>query len=283
MPDKNILVNALHYKKETDGPIMPIHWHNCLELICVQDGELAMWCSDKRIKVSKGSIIIVNHNEYHGFECSSAPLDLYCILLDLSVLKGRFFDSCEEKYIQPIIQNQVIFNNVLEDNSQIAFFIQSISEEFFNKHNGYELAIKAYLYNLLVILFRNNTGRIMTPNESKTRNRNYNKMNKVLDYINQNYMEEITVDELADMIGVTKYYFCKLFKKLNGKTLSEYINYIRISEAYLLIKGTDLRITDIAMTVGFTDINYFSRVFKSIMSISPTMVRKDIKSLNYDK
>ncbi len=274
MPDKNILVNVFRYKKPEEGPIMPIHWHDCLEVIYVLEGEIRLLCGDSDYMAGRGNVLVVNHNEYHGYDCTAAPLDLYCIVIDFSVLKGRFFDSCEEKYIQPMTRNEVIFKKIIENDLEAGYFIEQIAREFFGKEPGYELAIKGYLYNLLLRLIRFYTDKVMTSDESRTRSRNFSRMNKVLAYISQNYMDEVSLDDMARMTEISKCYFCKLFKKLNGKTLSEYIKYVRINEAYLLLKGTGMSVTDVALAVGYNDINYFSRVFKSFMGTSPSSVRK---------
>jgi AraC-like DNA-binding protein len=82
---------------------------------------------------------------------------------------------------------------------------------------------------------------------------------------------------LAEVAGMSRFYFCHSFKEVTGQTISDYINYIRISMAESKLDNTDLSITDIALSVGFDDINYFSRVYKKHKGISPKAARRNLK------
>ena len=73
---------------------------------------------------------------------------------------------------------------------------------------------------------------------------------------------------------INKFYICKIFQQCTGKTLFNYVNIVRIQKATELLIGTNRSVTNIALSVGFQDINYFSRTFKSIMGMSPMEIRK---------
>ena len=275
MPNKDFLMHAFFYSQEETRYIVPTHWHENLEFVCVQEGAILARCNDQVLTVSAGEAVVINSNDYHSFECVSAPLKICCVVADMNVLNSRFFDVCEEKYIQPLLHNQIVFNNLLCGQSQYSEYITQMTDEYIEKQIGYELAMKATLYNLLVVLLRNDLMKIMTFDESVARSKNHIRINKVLKYIEMNYTERICIDETAAMAGVSKYYFCKLFKKMTNKTLSDYVNNLRISEAVNLLTDTDMSVTDVATTVGYSDINYFSRLFKNVNGISPSMMRKN--------
>ena len=95
----------------------------------------------------------------------------------------------------------------------------------------------------------------------------------VMNYIESNYNTDITYPELAKLLNVSKYHFCHLFKEATGKTVVQYINDIRIDKAYNLLKNTDMNITQVSMSVGFNDMNYFSRLFRKHKNVSPSKVR----------
>ncbi len=277
MPDKNFLVNAFHHTREDCGMVMPIHWHENIEVIHVLSGEIKASCNESSVLAGAGDTIIVNSNEYHSYECTKAPMSLNCVVVDMYVLNSRFFDAVEIKYIQPILRGKVLFENFLTAKDVISYCIDEITNEFMQKKIGYELAVKANLFKLLVNLLRDHKSQVLTDTERTVRTNQYTKMNKAMQFIENNYAEKLTIDEMAEMTGLNKFYFCKLFKKLNGKTFSEYINYLRINEALNLFDETALSITDIAMAVGFNDMNYFSRVFVQITGIRPSKIRKYVE------
>lgn len=275
MPDKNFLVNSFYYKRDIAGPFVPPHWHENIEFVYIESGSLKVHCNDACFMGEAGDVLIINSNEHHDYECMAVPLCFYCVVTDISVLNSRFFDTCEVKYIQPMLHNQILFENHIQQPVDVSLYIKAITDEFLGKEYGYELAMKANLYHLLATLLRDHTKKNLYLGRASSSS-HYLKMNSILEYIENNYTEKITIDEMADMLGFSKYYFCKLFKQLNGRTFSEYINHLRINEAINLFHDTDMTITDIALTVGFNDTNYFSRTFKNITGISPSKVRKNL-------
>ena len=152
--------------------------------------------------------------------------------------------------------------------------VQGIIDEYENKEMGYELHIKSLVYKLFVILLRKHLKKVLKQNEYEIRIRNLERMNMVLDYIEKNFTQEITIDELAAMCCVTRYHFCHMFKKLTGKTVSEYVNFMRINKAEQLLKNTDMYVNEIAEAIGFNDTNYFSRTYRKFRNVSPANARR---------
>ena len=99
-------------------------------------------------------------------------------------------------------------------------------------------------------------------------------LNQAIKYIHDNYSREITLDELAKIANLSKYYFCNIFKEFTGETFKDYQSRIRIGKATELLTATDLPVTEIAFTCGFNDSNYFSRKFKQITGKTPREIRK---------
>lgn len=103
-----------------------------------------------------------------------------------------------------------------------------------------------------------------------------NEIQIVLDYIKNNYKERIKLDELCDLIHLSKYYFINVFKNYTGSTPNEYIINYRIGEAKKLLGTTNLSIKDICQNVGFTDQSYFIKTFKKLNNITPSKYRSNL-------
>lgn len=101
-----------------------------------------------------------------------------------------------------------------------------------------------------------------------------------LDYIQDNFKQDIKLNEMASLCNVSISYFSRLFKKATGKHFSNYINEKRIIEARKLLETTDLSITNIAIDLGFEDSGYFSKVFKKIIGVSPSEFRNMDNTIN---
>lgn len=98
---------------------------------------------------------------------------------------------------------------------------------------------------------------------------------KIIEYIKNHYMEEITLDDLAKMVYLSPTYLSYLFKKQLGITFKEYLINIRLKKSKELIETTNLSIGEISKMVGIEDQNYFSRLFKKKFGVSPLNYKKD--------
>ena len=101
-------------------------------------------------------------------------------------------------------------------------------------------------------------------------------INKVQDYIEENYFQDISVEKLSEVAGFSKYHFNRIFKSILHESISQYVNRIRIEHAmFLLAHRTDKSLTDIAYELGYTDSAVFSRAFKHACGMSPHAYRKE--------
>ena len=188
------------------------------------------------------------------------------------MFQSRHVDTCETKYINPISQNRILFKNKIANSKEISKLIHEFVKEFEAKEIGYEMAVKATLYQLLVLLLRNHVQLVLTSKEYDARMRNLVRLNGILEYIENNYGEKITLDQLCSIANISRFYFCRLFKSITGKSLGEYLNQLRINKAEALLKNGEVNITEAAMSCGFDDINYFSRMFKKYKNESPSSI-----------
>ena len=94
-------------------------------------------------------------------------------------------------------------------------------------------------------------------------------ISKVINYIETNYHEDITLSQVAGLVSMNPSYFSTQFKKKTGATFSQYLQQIRIDKALILLQDPDLKIIEIANSVGFQDEKYFFKVFKKITGQTP--------------
>jgi two-component system response regulator YesN len=97
---------------------------------------------------------------------------------------------------------------------------------------------------------------------------------KVLDYIHANYNKDLSLSELSEMFGVASQYFSKVFKDNMGTTLVLYLTDLRLNKALELLENTDKLGKDIAAEVGYSNPQYFIRVFKKKYRCSPSKFRR---------
>lgn len=88
-------------------------------------------------------------------------------------------------------------------------------------------------------------------------------------YINQHYQEPLSLEEIADVSGFSRFHFTRIFKQCMNMTFYEYLNQKRISKAEELLSTTSQSVTEIAMNSGFSSISAFNRTFKSVKDVLP--------------
>jgi len=92
-------------------------------------------------------------------------------------------------------------------------------------------------------------------------------------YIAEHQTEDLELGQVAKAVNTSKFYFCKIFKKMTGVNFTEYLSRVRIEKAKNLLLNPNLRISEIAYEVGFQSLTHFNRVFKRILAQSPTEYR----------
>ncbi len=273
MPDQDFPVRAFYFEHERPGGLFGMHWHEDFEITYVTEGAMDLECEGRLLKLKKGDVAIINPNELHSCPHVEVPLKLYCMIFDVEILKSRFFDKSESKYIHPILNNGILFENFLGGHKIIAQDVMAACRELADQDKGYELAIKALILNILVILLRGHVVRFLSPSERETKIKNNGRIRAATDFILGHYTEPMTIEEIADAVFVSKYYLCKLFKKNLGLTVVDYINHVRMTEAKKLLLETDAAISQVACQVGLSDFNYFSRLYKRKYGETPTQTR----------
>ncbi|ULT54865.1 helix-turn-helix domain-containing protein [Neobacillus drentensis] len=95
-----------------------------------------------------------------------------------------------------------------------------------------------------------------------------------VEYIRINLNQDLSLDSISSALNLSSYELSRQFKKETGKNITEYINNRRINEAIYILENDHISITDVAFTVGFNDVNYFTKVFKKLKGVTPSEYRK---------
>ncbi|SFD40949.1 DNA-binding response regulator [Clostridium uliginosum] len=133
-------------------------------------------------------------------------------------------------------------------------------------------SISSLMNEVLDIIYKDNTECIIR--EKLIGNREISKvLEPVLNYIEENYKEKITLQSAARSCNLSIFYFSKLFKKDIGMNFIDYINLYKIEKSKEILSTTDMPILNIAIHLGYDESGYFSKVFKKIVGITPTEYR----------
>ena len=143
----------------------------------------------------------------------------------------------------------------------------------YEKDTGYELTVFGQFYHFFGLVFSNH---YFIENPTRTR-RDYKRilqLKQVLEFIEKNYANPITLQELSASVSMSPKYFCRFFSEMTHQTPVDYLNRQRIEEACLQLAATDDSITEIAYRNGFNDLSYFIRTFKKYKGMTPGKYRR---------
>ncbi|EQK44435.1 MULTISPECIES: response regulator transcription factor [Peptostreptococcaceae] len=119
-------------------------------------------------------------------------------------------------------------------------------------------------------LEKNKASRLQKENTLSESKDGYSKtIKKSIDYIHKNYKQHISLQDISNYVFLSHEYFSRLFKEEVGENFSSYLTNYRMKKAESLIKNTDMKISQIAIEVGYTNASYFSRSYKKFKGISP--------------
>lgn len=274
MPDGGFPIKLLKNMGGGEGTVVSSHWHEHMELWLVKKGEASVQCNKDSFYAVKDTLVLINCNDIHSAESRCSDFLFDCIIIDISLLKSGFMDNAQVKFITPIIKNSIIFENQIADDKFVVKCLKNVIKEYKQKQLGYELAIKAGLFEFFTLLVRNYVSKMLTPQECDMRMRTLQRFKAVFEYMEKNFSERISIEDISAVANLSPYYFCRLFKDTTGRSFIDYLNGLRIDKAEQILKETDMNITETALLCGFDDINYFSKMFKRYKGAPPSRLRK---------
>jgi AraC-like DNA-binding protein len=254
-------------------PIINAHWHDDLEILyAVCDGVVGF--DTKTVEFKRDSFVFVNKQQLHPVTAYSDG-KIFAMVFDLKFLDFKNNDFCQQEIMCTLNNKTFLFPQFadLDKNlhNEITVILQNTIQLYYSNIPGYELKIKCNLYEIIFLLYSN--GKFVTSNEE---NHNYEKLSYVKDtmaFMENNYAETITVDDLSRNVHISKYHLIKTFKEITGDTPMIYLRNLRIDMSKdILAEG--FSVTDAAFMSGFNNVSYYIRHFKAINNISPKEYQK---------
>lgn len=235
------------------------NWHENIEIILVLDGTGTVINHDKHLSVERDDILVINANCLHAFS-SAAELRYYYLIIDRSFCLTNHFDT-----------NKIRFEAQFRD-SEIAEILREIVREL-EKDEGepYRVQmIRADLLRLMALLCRRHATE---GDEPLTDSHLLSCMKQAIGYLHSESHRDISLEEVAGLVGLSKFYFSREFRRITGYTFLSYINLIRCEKAKQMLMESNLTIGEIGRTCGFDNQSYFSRTFLKRTGMLPSAYR----------
>ena len=255
------LLYVTHSIYENDWPSLP-HMHYFTELCYIKKGTGNYLIEDQNFPIKEDDFIIINSNTSHT-ERSVGEIPLEYIILGVEGLNFSLVGEHEH----------LIFN-CRRDHEEFAYFMDSLLEEMENKRPHYELVCQDLLNMLIVKLIRRtNFSFEFVPSVKSSR-----ECIKLKQYMEANYNQNITLDTLAQVSHLNKYYMVHAFTRQFGCSPMNYLMEVRIKASKELLATTDYSITEVAQSSGFSSQSYFAQCFLKHCRMTASAYRKACRS-----
>lgn len=238
-----------------DDNMCSSHFHDFYEVYFLESGERTYIINDREYRVNPGSVVLLPpYTMHYSF---GSPGSSFCRLL-------VYFkkEALEEKIYSHLLLTPGVFSfKSAQQSSTFQRFLDLVLQETSDNLMYHEDNACSALSLALVMVLRNG-------NRNEVRARD-DKINLIMRYLADHYMDEITLDDLCQRFYISKFFLCRQFKKYTKTTVLDYLSSIRILNAQRLFMESDKNISSIASAVGFKSLGNFERSYKKITGSTP--------------
>jgi AraC family transcriptional regulator, melibiose operon regulatory protein len=275
-----IQVHNYDYSHSGLFPFLSIpNYHDFLEISCIYRGSGVFDIDGKTLEASRGDFFAIDSGIFHFLEAPGAKnlhiLSLYFLPeliyqpgdrdLDLEYL--LLFSGSRSRAIPKVSPDP-------STGRKIVMLMKAIADELDTRGSYYRLSVKNHLCEILLHL--NRAARVSGSGAADlgARLKEINRLTKVFAFIHERYAEKFSLDDLAAASNMSGPYLSRYFKRVTGKTITEYLKRFRVDRAKELLMDDERSISWIAYEVGFESHSYFDRIFHEVTRRTPLEFRR---------
>ncbi len=252
-----------------------IHSHDFYELVIILKGTAVHIVNYKEYLIKAGDTFLIHGDVSHGYR-DVQELDYINIMFDLSIVQQLSLLSKDKGFqalffIEPYYRIEQNFNSKLvltppqlKKAEEIA---DIIIREYMQNSDCSQTMISSYFTVLLIML-----SRFYSLNKNEN-NRKVLQMAEAVAYIEENFLQDISIKTLSALACISGRHFIRMFRKKYGTTPMDHVIGLRLLHSARLLKETSYPVSVVAAESGFNDPNYFSRKFRESFGVSPTDYR----------
>ena len=251
------------------------HWHPEIEITYVRKGTMCYKVNNLVYHLKEGDIVFNNSGALHSGtmenqkDCAYIP-----VTFDSRLIYGFFQSTVNSKYVDPVIQDSMLPAICIDQSEPwhkpFREYLLRIIDLDEKKPDFYELDITICLQSMWRLLLEHIT---YEPQASRENSLEYDRIKKILSYIEENYQNKITLNDIAGHIHLCESECTRLFKRHMNTTLFAFLQEYRIERSLEFLQD-DQPVSAVADKAGFSDPNYYSKVFAKIKGCSPREYRK---------
>ena len=251
------------------------HWHLSLEITLVLKGAYLYKIQNQTILARTGSLLLINPGAVHACDIASDEL---CDAISIIFPHEFLLKACETI---DCLSFSLEKRTQTKEYQLLLDAMGELTEQFMHKEEtpNYQLMLNSLVYKIIFLLI-NNFSDSIHPSRALLSQKYMKQCEKIMQYIDDNYKEPISLETTAHHLGITREHLARLVRTNMGTTFKKYLFSIRLYHAYLALTTTDLSILDIALEQGFPDNRSFIKCFREVYGVTPSMYRKSHEHLD---
>jgi AraC-like DNA-binding protein len=244
----------------------PNHFHDYYVIGFIENGSRYLSCKNREYTIESGDLLLFNPGDNHTCkQIDDNALDYRCINIQPEIMRKTVYEITGRDYM-PYFTAQVVFHSdLVKLLKELHLMIMQEEKDFIKEE------IFLFLLKQLMEEFTEQempSPRLEQSAEAKV----------ICEFLNTNYMKHITLDDLSNLSGLSKYHLLRSFTKQKGITPYSYLEAIRIDKAKKLLEQGVMPI-DAAQQTGFANQSHFSNFFKKLIGLTPSQYRKIFKEI----
>lgn len=244
-------------------------WHEQLEIKYILSGRAEITCGSQVFEAVKGDIAVINPCELHSIRSVGPETVSYHLVM---IQPDLHLPPELQRRLLPVAEGRLRFSHLIRGDAEAERLLLGMVSA---SAAGQDLMAYACLIGLSAHLLEHRTDPDSISAYPDSVRRYAERIQPALCLIGTGYARELSLDEMAASCSMSVYHFCRMFKSVTGQTAVAYLTRYRISKAALLLRSTDLPVSDVASAIGMEDSRYFSRCFKKLIGINPSRYRKE--------
>jgi len=257
----------------------PAHWHVALEIIMPTENIYTVEIPGRTVILREGDIAFICPGCVHTLY---APEKGQRIIFQPDVASLRFMPDVDA--MLTILSPMTVFTPEEHPaiHSSLKELMLHIRDEYLSGSSFYEVTVYADFLEILTKIGKgySYSKDIIMPDNRGRKEEYIEKFIYICNYIGEHCAEDLTLEEIAQMSGFSKFYFSRLFKQFTSVSFYKYVNQKRIALAETLLTEPSNSVTDVAVNCGFSSLSAFIRMFKIIKGCTPTEFRNMYTTTN---
>ena len=249
----------------------PEHWHTPIEMIRCVEAWYRIVVGGEDYILREGDIAVIRPGAIHALFAPEQGSRVIC-LADISFLRKVACLETLLALLPPVSLISAERNELLH--KKVTELLLEIEQEYAASGSFFELRIYGALIELLTLLGRSGQSIAIPEKSGDAEASKYAaRLLQICGYINDHCTEDLTLEQVANLAGFSKYYFERVFRQFTHTTFYKYLNKKRIAHAEQLLINPDYTVTEAALRSGFSSQSAFIRMFRQITGCTPTEFR----------